>query len=190
MLQAAGKNESAAVGTRAEAERQWFAVRVKPNCEKVSAAGLAARGVEYFLPTTTEKRRWSDRVKVSEFPLFPGYLFCRMDPDRRAPLVLGTPGVIGIVSSGAQLLPVTEEEIEAVRRSVAASVDLKPWPFLTTGHRVRVTRGALAGVEGLVVQQSNTWRLVLQISLLQRSVSLEIDRDAIEPIKSTAMVRP
>ena len=180
MLQTIRTDQSIAVGNPAESERQWFAVRVKPNCEKVSAAGLGARGIEHLLPTTKEERRWSDRVKVSKFPLFPGYLFCRVDPGYRAP-VLATPGVIGIVSAGARLLPVTDQEIEAVRRAVAASASLKPWGFLTTGQRVRVTRGALAGIEGLVIQQSLKWRLVLQISILQRSVSLEIDRDAVEP---------
>jgi transcription antitermination factor NusG len=169
----------------ATAEHPWYAVRVKPNFEKTAAASLAARGFGQFVPTYTEKRRWSDRMKISEFPLFPGYLFCRMDPGCRTP-VLATPGVIGIVSCGAQLLPVSEEEVEAVRRA-AGLVPLVRWPFLASGDRVRVVRGSLAGLEGFVVDHRGECRLVLQISLLQRSVSLEIDRDAIEPVGSAAL---
>jgi transcription antitermination factor NusG len=146
---------------------------------------LASRDLEVFLPTCRETRRWTDRVKTSEFPLFPGYLFCRLDPHRRTD-VLSAPGVIGIVGSGPQLVPVSEEEIEAIRRAVSASVPLTHWPFLRAGHQVRVIRGALAGVEGFVVQENGGCRLILQISLLQRSVSLEIDRDAIEPLTVSA----
>jgi transcription antitermination factor NusG len=167
-------------------EDPWYAVRVKPNFEKTAAAALAARGLEQFLPTYTENRRWSDRVKVTEFPLFPGYLFCRMDLGCRTP-VLSAPGVIGIVNCGAQLLPVSEEEIEAVRRA-AQIVPLVRWPFLETGQRVRVTCGSLAGLEGIVVDHRGECRLVLQISLLQRSVSLEIGRNAIEPVHIASLV--
>jgi transcription antitermination factor NusG len=181
-----------AAGTSEAATRQypalkhsWYAVRVRPNFEKTSAASLAARGFEQFVPTYTEKRRWSDRIRISEFPLFPGYFFCRMDPGCRTP-VLGTPGVIGIVSCGAELLSVSEEEIESVRRA-AQDVPLMRWPFLGAGHRVRVTRGSLAGLEGFIADHRGACRLVLQISLLQRSVSLEIDRDFIEPVGSAAL---
>jgi transcription antitermination factor NusG len=159
----------------------WFAVRVKPNFEKVAAASLDARGFEQFLPTYRQKRQWSDRVKNSELPLFPGYLFCRLDAEHRTP-VLAAPGVIGIVSCGPQLVPVGEKEIEAVRRIMKESLPVEPWPYLHHGCRVRVACGALTGVEGLVIREQGNCRLILQISLLQRSVSLQIDRHSLEPI--------
>lgn len=160
----------------------WFAVRIKSNCERRSAASLQARGFEAFLPTYIEKRQWSDRQTLSEFPLFPGYLFCRLDQTLRSP-VLSVPGVIGIVSCGLQMLPVSDEEVDAVRRAASGSHAVQQWPYLRIGHRVRVTQGALTGVEGLVVEEGKNLRLVLQIHLLQRSISLQIDRDCIEPLK-------
>jgi transcription antitermination factor NusG len=97
---------------------------------------------------------------------------------------MAAPGVIGIVSCGPQRLPVSEREIEAVRRAVAGSSSVQPWPYLNSGTRVRVVRGSLTGVEGLVVQDSNDHRLVLHVHLLQRAISLKIDRDWIEPIET------
>src|SRR5688572_2156036 len=126
MLYVAGTGAPDIARHCATAEHLWYAVRVKHNFEKTSAASLAARGFEQFVPTYTEKRRWSDRIKVCECPLFPGYFFCRMDPRCRTP-VLATPGVVGIVSCGAQLLSISEEEIESVRRA-AQHVPLVRWP--------------------------------------------------------------
>jgi transcription antitermination factor NusG len=156
-------------------------VRVKPNFEKTSAAVLAGKGLEQFLPTCRQSRKWTDRTKNIEFPLFPGYLFCRFDPQRRTP-VLSTPGVIGIVSSGSELLPVSEAEIDSVRRVAHEGLSAEPWPYLAAGRRVRVSYGALSGIEGFVVEAKSDCRLVLQISLLQRSVSVQIDRSCITPV--------
>lgn len=159
----------------------WFAIRVRPNFEKTAAAGLAARGFEQFFPSYKQSRKWSDRTKVSEFPLFPGYIFCRLDAENRLP-VLSTPGVLGILSCGSTLQALTEDEIEAVRRVVAGNIPAEPWPYLAKGCRARVTHGVLAGVEGIVIDERSRCRLILQISLLQRSVSVQIDREFITPI--------
>lgn len=167
--------------TFAGVSNPWFAVRVKSNFEKTAAVALNARGLEVFLPTHLQKRQWSDRLKVTEVPLFPGYLFCRLNQDLKS-LVLAAPGVIGIVSCGLRMLPVSNEEVESVRLAISGPAPVQPWPYLHAGDRVRVTQGSLAGVEGLVVEEStNCSRLVLQIHLLQRSISLQIDRDWIEP---------
>ncbi len=167
----------------------WFAIRVKPNFEKTAAAGLEGKGLEQFLPTYTQTRKWSDRVKNVESPLFPGYLFCRFDPSVRTP-VLSTPGVLYIVSCGQELLPVDEAEIESLRRAAREGLPLEPLPFLKTGQRVRVSRGVLTGVEGIVIDANNGKRLVLQVSLLQRSVSVEINHDCLTPIEESGPMRP
>ncbi len=159
----------------------WFAVRVKPNFENVAAASLEARGFEHFLPTFKKKRQWTDRVKTSDFPLFPGYLFCRFDAHHRTP-VLASPGVIGIVACGAQLAPVSDEEIQSLRRVVIQNVPAEPSPFIGAGHRVRVMHGVLTGIEGVILEQRSKCRLIVQISLLQRGVSVEIDPDWVEPV--------
>ena len=164
----------------------WFAVQVKPNFESTSATSLTARKLETFLPMYTATRRWSDRLKTSKFPLFPGYLFCRLNPEYRTP-VLEVPGVIGIVSCGRQPLPVDEHEIEALRRVSRESISAQPGPFLEAGLRVRVVKGALSGIEGLVIEDKGKCCLVLQVSLLQRSVRVQIDRDWIEPLMAARL---
>ena len=167
----------------------WFAIRVKPNFERTAAAGLAGKGFEQFLATYRKARKWSDRVKDVEFPLFPGYLFCRFDLAVRTP-ILSTPGVLHIVSFGSELIPVSEAEIEPLRRVAHEGLPVEPWPFLKAGQRAFVSRGALKGVEGIVVEAKTGRRLVLQVSLLQRSVSVEIDRDCLTSLDELGPQRP
>jgi transcription antitermination factor NusG len=144
--------------------------------EKVASATLRGKGYEEFLPLYDERRCWSDRVKSLARPLFPGYLFCRLDPSNRLP-VLTTPGVMGIVSAGRIPIPVPEEEIEAVRRVLDSGLGAQPWPFLRAGSRVYIERGPLIGLEGIVTNADKVDRLVVSVSLLQRSVAVELNRD-------------
>ncbi len=159
----------------------WYAIRVRPNHERAVAEGLRTRGFEEFSPYYWARRRWSDRVKNIQFPLFPGYVFCRFDVNDRLPL-LQTPGVVNIIAFGESLVTVEESEIEAIRALVSAGGDVQPWPYLRTGQRVRVRSGSLTGVEGILVEVKNSRRLVVSIDLLQRSVAAEIDRADVEPL--------
>jgi len=169
---------------------QWFAVRTASGREKFVATQLQARGFEEFLPVYRTRRQWSDRIKELELPLFPGYLFCRFDFNHRLPILI-TPGVKLIVGFGKQPTPVSEVEIENLRRVVASGATAEPHDqFLTVGERVRIREGSLAGVEGILVDVKNSWRIVLSVELLQRSVSVELDRAAIEPALARRSQRP
>ncbi len=159
----------------------WYAIRVRSNAEKTVVAGLTNKGHETFLPTYRTRHRWSDRYKQIETPLFPGYTFCRLDVTRRLP-VLTTPGVVSIVGAASGPIPVDEREIEAVRAIVDSGLIVGPWPFLREGQFVAVESGPLAGVEGVIVNVKNQFRLVVSITLLQRSISVEIDRAWVRPI--------
>jgi len=154
--------------------RPWFALQVRSRLERSIAANLQAQGYECFLPTYKARRRWSDRVKEVEFPLFPGYLFSRFDLQDRLP-VLVTPGVLQIVGIGRNPVPVDENEINSVRRIVRSGFPRQPWPFLQLGDRVRIERGPLYGIEGILLGLKGHHRIVVSVSLLQRSVALEID---------------
>ena len=149
--------------------------------EKLTSDLLRSKGYEEFLPLYVSKRRWSDRVKSIECPLFPGYLFCRLDANRRLP-VLTTPGVSAIVSAGRMPIAVPDEEIEAVRTVLASGLGAQPWPFIAVGSTIRLERGPLAGLEGLVTSADKIDRLVVSVSLLQRSVAVEIDRSWVRKI--------
>jgi transcription antitermination factor NusG len=136
---------------------------------------LENAGYECFVPTSKYTRHWSDRIKEVEVPLFPGYFFCRMNPHNRLP-VLMTPGVIQIVGVGKTPIPVEEEEIAAIRLVGKSGLPTMPWPYLEVGHVVRIEEGPLNGLTGIVLKIKSGLKLVLSVSLLQRSVAVEIDR--------------
>jgi len=152
----------------------WFALQVRTRRESGVANYLFGQGYESFLPLYHCRKRWSDRVKEVQTPLFPGYLFCRFDPQDRLP-VMKVPGVMQIVGANRVPLPVDEVEIRALQTLVASGIANQPWPFLQLGERVRIESGSLCGLEGILLDFKGTHRLVLSVTLLQRSVSVEID---------------
>jgi len=120
---------------------------------------------------------YGTRAKEVELPLFDGYLFCRFDPNRRLPILI-TPSVVYILGDGRSLVPVAEAEIDSLRRAVEARLALHPHDYLRVGEAVMITGGILAGVSGILLRLKKT-SLLLSISVLRRSVVLEIDPDSI-----------
>lgn len=168
--------------TTATSNAQWYALTVKPNHEKTAAQSLESKGLEAFLPLYRARRRWSDRVKDLDLPLFAGYIFCRFQAHERTK-VLATPGVASVVGFGHGPAAVPDSEIHAVRTLVSSGLAVKPWPFLRVGERVRIEAGPLGGVEGILTQVKDTWRVVVSVELLQRSVAAEVDRDVISVMR-------
>ena len=160
---------------------EWYALQVYQRLEKITALLLNQKGIDLFLPTYSVKRRWSDRVKVVEQPLFPGYLFCRLDPRQRWLPVLTTPGVVFIVGTGKEPIAIPETEIETVRRIVRSATSAEPWPYLHCGDRVTISDGPLRGIEGILAEMKNACKVVVSINLLQRSVAVVVDRDIVLP---------
>lgn len=165
----------------ADSPLPWYALRVRSNFERKTSTWLENKGYEQFTPLYRSRRQWSDRMKSVELPLFPGYVFCRFDAQRRLP-VLATPGVVTVVSFGREPTEVDEREIEAVRVLVGSGHEPEPWPYLEVGRKIRLLGGSLHGLEGLLIQVKNKTRLVVSVTLLQRSVAVEIDRESIEPV--------
>jgi transcription antitermination factor NusG len=153
---------------------RWYALSVKPRHDKAVARALENKGYEALAPTYRKRRLYGSHVKETDLPLFPGYVFCRLDVTRRLP-VLTTFGVTQFIGAGRSPLPVDETEIASLRQAILSGAPLQPYPFLQAGHRVRIEEGALAGVQGVVVSLKQGPRVVLSITLLQRSVLLEID---------------
>jgi transcription antitermination factor NusG len=167
----------------------WFAIQVRSRYESVVSAFLGGKGYDWFLPTYWCRRRWSDRVKKIEVPLFPGYLFCRFDPEKRLP-ILKTPGLISIVGIAKRPIPVDDAEIAALRTLVDSDVAREPWPYLRVGQKVRIEYGSLCGLEGILLKCKGVDRIVLSVTLLQRSVAAEIDRDWVTPVREAAALVP
>lgn len=159
----------------------WYAVHVRSRHEDVVARHLGVRGLEVFLPLYRQRSRWSDRFKDVDLPLFPGYVFCQLNPFDRLP-VLAVPGVVQIVGAGKNLLPVDASEIAAIQAAVNSGLPTRPSPFLEIGEKVRIEYGPLCGIEGIFSGFGRHQRLVLSILLLQRSIAVEIDNDWVRPI--------
>src|SRR6516162_5322363 len=156
------------------AQFPWFALQVRTKHEFGVASLLRGRGYAPFVPLYQCRKRWSDRIKVVDAPLFPGYLFCRLNLQNRLP-VLMTPGVTQIVGCSRVPIPVDEAEINAIQTMVATGLPARPWPFLQVGDRVQIERGPVRGLEGILLEVRGAQRFVLSVTLLQRSVAVEID---------------
>jgi transcription antitermination factor NusG len=159
---------------RAVTGPNWYALQV--NCRKESsiASQIEGRGFECFLPTYKSLRKWSDRTKEIDQALFPGYLFCRFDYQERQPIITAA-GVVQVVGNGRIAIPVPDAEIEALQVAVSSGVPAQPWPYLKAGELVRVNYGHLSGLEGILVNFKGNHRVVLSVTLLQRSLALEVD---------------
>ena len=168
---------------------RWYVLHVKPKHEKRVAEALGGKGYEAFLPVFLTHRRWLSASRDVSLPLFPHYVFCRMDPQRRLP-VLEVPSVRTIVSFGRAPIPVDESEIQSVRAMVGSGLAVPPHHFLSTGDPVRVTAGPLCGIEGILETVRGQDRLVVSLALLQRSVSVEIHRQFVMPSPKQAVSVP
>jgi transcription antitermination factor NusG len=159
----------------------WYAVQVRTTHEKRVAALFDQKGIEHFLPLYRERRRWSDRIKEMERPLFPGYVLCRFGTDGRF-AVLKTEGVARIVGIGPVPLPIEDDEIAAIQHVIQCGLALRPHPYLAAGRRVRIDSGPLEGIEGLITDVRSRDRLILSVTLLQRSLSVAVDSAWVSPI--------
>jgi transcription antitermination factor NusG len=159
---------------------RWFALQVRTRWESSTALFLSSKGYETFLPTYKNRKRWVGRVKEVEAPLFPGYVFCHFDAQNRLPILV-TPGVVAVVGRGRVPIPVEDAEISAIQTVISSGLHAEPWPYLEIGQRIRVEEDALRGLEGILIDFKGRQRIVISVSLLRRSVSLEIDRSRVRP---------
>jgi transcription antitermination factor NusG len=156
----------------------WFALQTKPKSERKVERLLLQKGYECFTPTYRRKRKWSDRMVEIDFPLFPGYVFCRFNTS-----VLGkaisTQGVVKIVGFGGNPTEVAVEEINALQLLAQSDFLREPWKYLPEGTPVVVETGPLAGVQGIICAGENKRQLVISVTLLQRSVAIQLDEGAV-----------
>jgi transcriptional antiterminator RfaH len=173
-----GRNDGACVP-----EAHWYAIWTRSRQEKVAAEILSALGVQHYLPLKSELRQWSDRKQMVEVPLFSGYLFVCIDSLKDSKLqVLKVPGVGGFVGNQTGPLPIPAQQIEYIRRVITAEVEYSVQPFLNEGDRVRVVKGALAGVEGTLVRTHSSSRLLISIGMIRQSLSVNILRSEVERV--------
>ncbi len=182
MEQLQNRDFDAGVWAVRPATKQWFAAYTTCRHEKRVASHLEHKEIEYYLPTYRSQRRWKDGSRVVlDLPLFPSYVFVHIRQEQRVP-VLEVPGVLSIVGrSASRPTPLSDFEMEALR-SALDPLHVEPCVALLTGQRVRIRRGALSGIEGIVVRQKSSFRVVITLELIMQSIAVEVNADDLEPL--------
>jgi transcription antitermination factor NusG len=173
------KNSPAAIF--ADTRVAWYAIRVKPQFEKIVALRLRGKGYEEFLPMRALRRERSGRIEFFARPLFPGYIFCRFDENKRLPILI-TPGVLYIVTLGGRLARIDDDEIASLQSVVGSNLDIEECPY-SPGDKVLITSGALTGVQGAVSRTKQNCRVIVSVSMLKRSVAVEVDEASLASMK-------
>jgi len=163
-------------------ESRWYAACTTPRHEKKVALQMEGSQIQHFLPLYRSVRRWKDRRKQLDLPLFPGYIFVRFALRDRLQ-ILRLPGVVQLVGFSGKPAPLPDVEIESLRSGLNGNLRLEPHPYLKLGKKVRVHSGPLAGMEGIMVRRKEKFRVVLSIHLIKRSVAVEVDESEVEPTR-------
>jgi len=169
--------------TQAQLESHWYAIQTRSRHERVVERQLRDKAVDVFCPVVTQIRRWSDRRKLVECPLFAGYAFVRIAPTSEERVrVLKTHGVVQFIGGHGQGAPIPTEQMEAVQAVATGNLPFTKHAFLKTGQRVRVRGGCLDGVEGILTGQKGSRALVISVEPIQRSLSVSIEGYELEPV--------
>jgi transcription antitermination factor NusG len=152
----------------------WYALYTSPRHEKKVAGQIEQRGISCFLPRYRSVRRWKDRQKELELPLFPGYVFVQTALQNKL-RVLQIPGAVRLVTFGGKPAALADADIETLRNRLSNSGRVEPHPYLRTGRRVRVRSGPMRGLEGIIQRRKDRCRVVFSIDLIMRSVVVEVD---------------
>jgi transcriptional antiterminator NusG len=162
----------------------WFAVHVKSRHEFKVLERLQQASIETFLPAVERLSRWKDRNKLIQFPLFPGYLFVHTSGSSHDNLtVLKTKGVVRFLGPlPGEPEPIPDEQIFSLQKVIESKASIDPYPYLQEGQRIRIRRGPLAGVEGILVEKTGQHKLILSVDILSQSTSVSIETSDVERI--------
>ncbi len=161
--------------------KHWYAIYVRPSHEAQVAKRFSIREIESYLPQYQVEHHWKNRcTKKLDLPLFPGYIFAHILPSERV-RVLQVPSVLFLVGNANRPTPLPDCEVDVLRAGLADRNAL-PHPFLQVGERARIRRGALAGLEGVLLRSKNSLRVVISLDLIMQSIAVEIDWDELEPV--------
>lgn len=158
----------------------WYALHTRSRHEKFINDQLAHRGIESFLPIRRLKRRWSDRTKIIDEPLFKGYIFVKTNLQNKRD-VLSVKGAVKFVSAGSQPIALPEKDILSIKTIVEQEIELDRYPYLNEGDRVYIKKGPLKGIEGYIIRKSpKNCQLVISIDAIMQSASIKVDASMVE----------
>jgi transcription antitermination factor NusG len=159
----------------------WYAAYTCANHEKRVTEQLVKNSVQHFLPLYETVRRWKDRKVRLQLPLFPGYVFVRIALRDRL-RVLEISSVVRLVGSNGRPTALADADMEVLRQRLTRQFRVEPHPYLTVGRRVRIIRGPLAGLEGIVLRRKANFRVVLSLELIMRSIAVDVNATDVQPI--------
>ena len=162
-------------------DARWYALTARHQHERPVSTALDLRSLTTFVPLYLSRRRWSDRTRTIEMPLFPGYVFCRFTPNQRA-LAVSTPGVTGIVGFGGKAEPVPDHEVDDLMTIANSGLPVEPWTLMKAGDEVMIDDGPLRGLRGRLLRDAGRHQLVVGVNLLQRAVAVTLTPDQAWPI--------
>lgn len=166
----------------------WYAMVTKPRSETAVLASLEAKGYDYLLPVQSVQRKCGKEMVTIDRPLFPGYIFCYFDPQKTSPLVT-TPNVVRIISFGGKAMPLSQEEVFALRAIGQVRPPVEARDGLAAGRTVTLQGGPLKGLQGVLQASQKGTRLVVNVWMLQRSMAVEVEPAWISPVNSTNGLR-
>ena len=155
--------------------KKWIAVYTKPRHEKTVENELLKKGFEVYLPLLKQRRKWSDRKKWVEFPLFRSYIFVKTEI-KNALFVLQTLGVVKVVKFGGEVAVIQNDSIQAIKLMIEGGYSPEATDYFVKGDPVEVKDGPLKGLVGEVIRVDNHDRLVVRVDAIQHSVSVQINR--------------
>ena len=162
---------------------KWYALQVRPKWEQRVARVLSLKGYTVFAPTFTIRKPGRPRGSDTTAPIFPAYVLCRYEATV-AHRMVDSPCVIRLVGYGHTPTPVDDREMASLQLLYASGLPSYPWQYYRRGQRIRVTSGALAGVEGYFVRIKGTDRVIVNLTILQRSIMVEFDGAMVEALPS------
>jgi len=162
--------------------KKWIAIYTKPRYEKTVKKELQKKGFEVFLPMLKERRKWSDRNKWIEFPLFRSYLFVRTKL-KNSLFVLQTLGVVKVIKFGREVAIVQNKSIESIKLMIDGGFKPEMLDYFLKGDPVEVSDGPLKGIVGEVIRLDKDDRLMIRVDAIQHSISIQINRGFLKPIK-------
>jgi transcription antitermination factor NusG len=185
MYRSESVSQEYAAGFLAATSSEWYPLQVRYQCEKRVDGSLRAEGFDSFAPMWRQTRRWSDRTKVVDAPLFPGYTFVRMEalPELLVK-VLRIPGMVRFVTSGRDLVPIATAEIEAIRALMQSEPACAPGPFPAVGEKIRIRGGCLEGMEGILTADTGKGEIVISVGIIQRSIKVPLGAYQVERLSA------
>jgi transcriptional antiterminator RfaH len=163
-------------------ERKWFAIYTRPRWEKKVADILEEKCIEHYLPLVKTLKRWSDRKKWVQEPLFKSYLFVHVN-NQEYLRAIQTPGAVKYITFERKAVAIPPVQIQAIRTFIDSGEELvTDSPEMKIGDRVRVTRGSLAGLEGTLVEFQNKHRVRIMIEGIRQSLHLKVPLSLLTPL--------